>query len=350
MTDRIVHLCNGDETADRLSLADLPGDLRVWADALDQGPLLPLDRQAFRARRAAFLAASRSASGAASTAGSGEPAVAAQLEAWERGLDFGAAEEVVLWYEHDLFDQLALCRILYLLATPELPAGANAAPASLFERGVAVTMVSIDRHPEVPQFLGLGQLAPEQLAQLWPRRTPISKDAVEEAIATWIAVTAADPRGLPFLMKRVRALPFLAGAIERHLEELPDLASGLGRSERQVLAAIGRGVAAEALMAESQAIDPRYPLTDLQLRAILTAFVAGGLVTTSTPAAERGAGAGPVGRWADLAVTALGRQALAGAVDLVAELGIDRWRGGVHLVGRGPVWRWDSASRRLLLR
>lgn len=330
MTDRIVHLCNGDMTADRLSLADLPGDLRVWADSLDQGPLLPLDRAAFRARRAAFHSAG--------PAGRSEAETTAKLAEWDQGLALEGIEEAVLWYEHDLFDQLALCRVLYLLATPE-------AGASVFDRGVALTMVSIDRHPEVPQFLGLGQLEPEQLAQLWPRRTPISKDAVEEAIATWIAVTAADPRGLPFLMKRVRALPFLAGAIERHLEELPDLASGLARSERQVLAAVGRGVAAEALMGESQAIDPRYPITDLLLASTLATFAARGLVSTSSSAEEQRAGT-----WRDLAITALGRQALAGAVDVVAELGIDRWRGGVHLSGRGPVWRWDSASRRLLWR
>jgi hypothetical protein len=330
MTDRIVHICNGDGTADGLSLADLPGDLRVWADGLDQGPLLPGGREAFRLQRARFAAAA----GWTPTVDAAD----AKLATWEESLDVGGAEEVVLWYEHDLFDQLALCRILYLLASRE--PGDPEGPA--LERIGALTMVSIDRHPEIPQFLGLGQLQPEQLAQLWPRRTPVAKDAIEEAIATWIAVTAADPRGLAFLMKRVKALPFLSGAIERHLEELPDVASGLGRSERQILAAVGRGVTtAAAVQAEAHAIDPRYPLTDLQLGATLRWLAASGLVT--------GAGAGTA-EAEPLAITALGRQALAGAVDLVAEVGLDRWRGGVHLVGQGPTWRWDSSSRKLALR
>lgn len=342
MTERIVHICNGDVTADGLSLADLPGDIRVWADALDQGPLLPLSREGLRSERARYAATAWAAG-----QGTDEDAVATQLAAWDEGLTIGAGvEEVVLWYEHDLFDQLALCRILYLLATPGIEGGDPG--VTLFDRGVALTMVSIDRHPEVPQFLGLGQLSPEQLAQLWPRRTPISKEAVEEAVATWIAVTAADPRALAFLMKRVKALPFLAGAIERHLEELPDVASGLGRSERQILAAVGRGVSGEAaLLAEAHAIDPRYPLTDLQLRTTLATLCRTGLI--------EGGEAG--------ALTARGRQALAGALDVVTESagaepgadggpsrGIDRWRGGVHLQGGGPVWRWDSAARRLVLR
>jgi hypothetical protein len=47
-------------------------------------------------------------------------------------------------------------------------------------------------------------------------------------------------------------------------------------------------------------------------------------------------------------VTALGRQALAGAIDRVHEQGIDEWRGGVHLSGRGPAWRWSSSERKLI--
>jgi hypothetical protein len=52
----------------------------------------------------------------------------------------------------------------------------------------------------------------------------------------------------------------------------------------------------------------------------------------------------------DHAITALGRQALAGAIDRVKDHGIDEWRGGVHLTGHGPVWRWESRERRLIER
>ena len=40
--------------------------------------------------------------------------------------------------------------------------------------------------------------------------------------------------------------------------------------------------------------------------------------------------------------------AVSDAVDRVHEHGIDTWRGGVHLHGRGPVWRWSSSERRLI--
>lgn len=315
--ERLAHVCNGDATADKLSLADLPGEIRVWADALDQGPLLPVAPRPFLEARARHAAAQ-------GWAPSVEAALA-QLSEWDRSValfDAPGIEEVVLWFEHDLFDQLALCRLLYLASFTET-------------RAAQLTLVSIDRHPAVPQFLGLGQLGPEQLAALWPQRVPISRDAMDEAVATWLALTAEDPRGLAFLARRVRALPFLGGAIERHLEELPDCASGLGRTERQMLAAIGRGTSSLAeVRAELHAIDPRYPITDSSSATILRRLVARELVSDE-PA---------------LAITARGRQALAGAYDVVRELGIDTWRGGVHLSGRGPVWRWDGASRRLVHR
>jgi hypothetical protein len=322
--DRIVHVCNGDSTADTLSLADLPGEIRVWADALDQGPVLPVSDAEHYKLRGEFWA----------TRGDGSAADgAARAAAWDKGVDEAAgAEELILWFEHDLFDQLALVRTLARLARRGLPQ--------------QLTIVSIDRHPEVPNFIGLGQLQPEQLAALWPRRTPLSRDAIDEAITAWIAVTSADPRALPFLVKRVKALPFLAGALERQLEELPDPASGLSRTERQTLAAIARGESsAAALVQASHAIDPRYPITDTLLAATLRELGRCGFITGAPASVAPDALASLA-----VAVTPLGRQALAGAIDRVHDHGIDDWRGGVRLHGRGPVWRWDSRERKLIER
>jgi len=320
--ESIVHVCNGDSTADSLSLADLPGEIRVWADALDQGPVLPVADQEHWKLRGEFWSSRgwRDADG--------------KLAAYDHGVDDAAtAEELILWFEHDLFDQLALIRLLARLARRGLPA--------------QLTIVSIDRHPEVPSFLGLGQLKPEQLAELWPRRTTLSRDAIDEAITAWIAVTAPDPRALPFLAKRIKAMPFLAGALERQLEEFPDPTSGMSRTERQVLAAIARGEATGgAIMTATQAIDPRYPITDVVLFWTLHVLGRCGFVD--------GAPEGPPSPAAldaiRVTVTARGREALAGAIDRIHECGIDDWRGGVRLTGKGPVWRWDGAQRKLVER
>jgi hypothetical protein len=320
--ESIVHVCNGDSTADSLSLADLPGEIRVWADALDQGPVLPVADQEHWKRRGEFW----SSRGFRETDG--------RLAAYDHGVDEAAhAEELILWFEHDLFDQLALIRLLARLARRGLPA--------------QLTIVSIDRHPEVPNFLGLGQLKPEQLAELWPRRTSLSRDAIDEAITAWIAVTAPDPRALPFLAKRIKAMPFLAGALERQLEEFPDPTSGMSRTERQVLAAAARGEATEAAIVKAvHAIDPRYPITDVVLFWTLHVLGRCGFLDGAPEGPPLPGGL----KSTNVSVTARGREALAGAIDRIHECGIDDWRGGVHLTGKGPVWRWDGAQRKLIER
>ena len=79
-----------------------------WLDVLHEGPLPGgLDAEALRAERARFLAA----------CGWG---TAEEIEARLRARnDLAAAvregEEIVLWFEHDLFDQLQLLQILDML-------------------------------------------------------------------------------------------------------------------------------------------------------------------------------------------------------------------------------------------
>lgn len=308
MTDSVVHIVNGASVATSLVEADLPGTVLTWADALDQGPV-PADGE--RAARAAFWA---------TRTGRPAPDLERELAAADDAVDAAAASdaELVLWYEHDLFDQLALVRLLARIA---------ARP-----RAGAISLVSIDRHPEVPAFLGLGQLEAHQLAALWPRRVVVAREALDEAAATWVALTAADPRALLLLARRARALPFLGAALERHLEEFPDRSSGLSRTERTVLTLCAGGVTSPAaVMADLHNSDVRYTATDTLVGATLGTLRELGYLS------------------ADGAVTATGRDALAARLDRVATAGIDTWRGGVHLVGRGPLWRWDAGERRLVV-
>ena len=297
--ERIVHVCNGESTADSLSLADLPGEIRVWGDMLSQGPVV----DDYRVRGEFWATRSGSAADHAQ-----------KLADEDKAIDEATgAEELILWFEHDLTSQLALVRLLARMQRRGMPK--------------TLTIVSIDRHPDVTNFTSFSQLQAEQIAELWARRTPLSRDAIDEAITAWIAITSTDPRALPYLVRRVKALPFLAGALERHLEEMPDPTSGMSRTERQLLAAIARGEA--SLSASVQAIDPRYPINAVVLDYTQATLQKLGFTDAT-------------------GVTALGRQALAGAIDRVHEQGIDEWRGGVHLTGRGPVWRWESRERRLL--
>jgi hypothetical protein len=59
---------------------------------------------------------------------------------------------------------------------------------------------------------------------------------------------------------------------------------------------------------------------------------------------QRGTGAASPDGLVEIAPAGL--RVAAGAADAVALRGVERFVGGTHLSGRGPVWRWDPGARR----
>src|SRR4051812_32633172 len=216
--------------------ARLAGDIGSWRDGLPQGRVPPLPPAELRGVRAEALARI------------GPPA-AAEIEADLRARDgrLGAAledgEPVVLWFEHDLYDQLQLIQIL----------------AGLPDRPAAVELICIGAFPGRPGFAGLGELEPDELASLWPVRTPVTGAHVRAARAAWDVFRGTDPRALARAAATPdERLPFLAPALRRLLEELPGARDGLGRTERALLAAVAAGASTReqaflAVMASEEA-------------------------------------------------------------------------------------------------
>ncbi len=183
----------------------------AWQDVLYAGPLPLVDPARQRELRAAFL----------SGCGFGdEGAILAQLEARDRRFLQALADgtHVVLWFEHDLYDQLQLLQALALAG-----------------EGSSLELIAVGTFPGHPDFRGLGELSAEELETLWPQRRPVGPDVLALASAGWDAVRSPDPDAVEaFLQRDTSALPFLRAALLRLLEERPD-ANGLSRSDRQLL-------------------------------------------------------------------------------------------------------------------
>jgi redox-sensitive transcriptional activator SoxR len=130
--------------------------------------------------------------------------------------------QVVLWFEHDLYDQLQLLDVLALAHTEE------AAPE----------LIVIGSFPGKPTFAGLGELTARELETLWPSRRRAAPAALGVATSAWAALQAPEPTTLTQWATHESAqLPFVATALRRLLEELPAPADGLsgrndGRSKR----------------------------------------------------------------------------------------------------------------------
>src|SRR5262249_43468048 len=133
---------------------------------------------------------------------------------------------IVLWFEHDLFDQLQLLQLLAWLA-------AN-------DRGNAkLFLLCINSYPGIADFHGLGQLSPAQMAGLQGREQPITDAQLSLGRAGFEAFGADDPKALnAFLERDLSALPCLRAALIRLLQEYPWRSDGIARSQRQLLGAV----------------------------------------------------------------------------------------------------------------
>jgi hypothetical protein len=323
---RFLHVANGTCTTSIIEAAGLPGMRSIWADPLYEGPVpAGLSDEELLDVRARYLA------------GPGEDAVVEpvnDLRRWRQVIDAHEAyDELVLWYEHDLFDQLNLLQILSRIRTC-LPAGK------------VVSLVCVGSFPGHPRFKGLGELSAGELASLFGTRRRIRDAEYNLAERAWQSFREPTPETLDSLRHtETSALPFLAAALDRFLQEYPSTIDGLSRSERRLLRLAQNGPIAMALAFPRMHDDEDvYYITDAsfaQLVATLSRTSPPLVTITDDTDTDATFLKGMV------SLTDAGRDVLSGRRDRVATCGIDRWLGGVHLQSGAGIWRWDDQHRRI---
>jgi uncharacterized protein DUF1835 len=298
----VLHVTNGDCTVDTLARTGLPDDVIAWADVLHDGPVPLVAPDELRAVRARYLAA---------TFDVREEQVLAHLRARDERLARALAEgePVVLWFEHDLYDQLQVLEVLTAIGARD-----------------GIELILVGAFPGHPRFAGLGELTAEELARLWPARTPLRPVQHERAERAWTAFRAGD---LAALRAEAAAtddagLPHLGAALERLLDELPG-DDGLPRTERQLLRAVagGAATAGEAFVAAARMEEAPF-LGDASAFWRLTHMA-------RAPSAPLTVDGDPVGRRTPTRITEFGCAILAGDASYIRPPGEQRWLGGARL-------------------
>jgi hypothetical protein len=251
-------------------------------------------------------------------------------------------DEIVLWFEHDLYDQLQLLQLLSWFAEAATWSG-------------SLSLISIDVFPGHPTFHGLGELSPPELASLFPSRHTVSQAELALGRDAWAAFRSPNPEAIERIISaNGSALPFLSAALRRHLEEFPSTRDGLSRTQRELLEVLTDGVSTpHAIFRAWQAREGAAFMGDTLLWWHLKRLDEGSqpLVATADGQAFRmphdmpGPDAFAAQRFA---LTPMGRAVLAGSVGALAAGGSDRWLGGVHLHAGGPLWRWDAQGQVLI--
>ena len=322
----MLHLRCGDDILERLRAAGVPGTVARWADPLCEGPLRRWpDDAARRAERAAWLAA---------RGAPGEPETLAALERDDMALaSAGREDEVVLWFEHDLYDQAILAFLLDRLR--------ELAPSR-------TSLICIGSHPAHADFRGLGQLTPAELADLFPGRVGVTEAMFREGSAGWAALTGGDPLAVDRLARDgTPSLPFLGPALRRWLAELPSTRNGLSQTEGFGLAAIAAG-ADQPLHAfpAVQRFEHSPWQGDTMFYATLRVLATGPRPLITPLEGKLPRATDPAFETARFELTTDGRTVLTGRADWCHLARPTRWHGSILLEGPDPAWRWDEREEK----
>ena len=320
-----LNITNGDVAVGKMTEAGIDGKIIAWRDVLHEGPVdSSLSLEELSKQRARFI------SGNSWDDFEHVSGDFAERDRMIRHLDY--FDEVVLWFEDDLYDQLQLIQLLDFFSRE---------PA----RKKKLSIIVVDGY--------LPPLSHAELKRLEASRPRVTADQLTLAQRAWKAFGSKDPSSIErILAESTSALPHLRRALLRHLEEFPSTVNGLSRSEREALTAIKEGhrtpVAAFMEVARKQ---ESIFLGDLVFFSYL----------------ERLSGTKhPLVTWKDdspvlaptreisrdfvegeLSLTDLGHQVLAGEKNWHQINTESRWMGGVEIVPGADGWFWDPAARRL---
>ncbi len=321
-----LNITNGDSAAGTLSEAGIEGKIIPWRDVLHEGPVdssLPLEE--LSKQRARFIA-ERRWDDFAHVSGD-----FAERDRVLQHLDY--FDEIVLWFEDDLYDQLQLIQLLDFLG-----------------RGVArrktLSLIQVDGY--------IPPLSASELKKLDDSRPRVTAGQFDLAQRAWKAFGSDDPSAISRLLdENTSALRFLAAALTRHLEEFPAVSSGLSRSESEAVSAIADGhttpVAAFLEVAKKQ---ESIFLGDIVFYSYLERLSGGknALITwkDGTTVVAPSAETARDFVTGELKLTTLGYKVLGGDTDWQSINTRSRWLGGVEIRPGEKGWRWDHEERALV--
>jgi len=218
---KTLHILNGDSTKDILKQTSIEGDIVVWREMLCEGPIcMEVGSDEFWLKRYDYFKNELGVS---------------KLEYYDKTIkeivkleDVSDFDEVVFWFEYDLFCQvnlMALCS--YLMEN--------------YSKSVLYYLVCTGREKGKDQLQTLADFSPDFFPKLLENRIKLSRSKLLFAKQCWDLYVENNQETLKtFKFNKYSKFAYFQLAINQHLERFPKT-NGLNQIQQKVLEVIDEG-------------------------------------------------------------------------------------------------------------
>ncbi|WP_394971858.1 DUF1835 domain-containing protein [uncultured Croceitalea sp.] len=211
----LLHITNGDSFTEKLQSLPLKGDIITWREMLCEGKTLStVGSETFWKTRFEFLNKNYKVSKSWF--------VEKTLKEYRSLCNHKQQDQIVLWFEYDLFCQVNMLAVLSWLKT--------------HRRHAEISLVCSGKEDDTDKLYALGELNDEKLLSLYENRTVLSQDDIEYADYVWQLYCSDNPIRLENLTDyKNYQFEYLSDAMKAHLQRFPSIKNGLNDLENKVL-------------------------------------------------------------------------------------------------------------------
>lgn len=212
MDSKILHITNGTSLTNYLEKENYEGDILTWHEMLCEGPTeIEIDTTSFFEKRKAFLESVYDA----------EYDILKIQSEIQKTNTINDYQEVILWFEYDLFCHINLIAAISLLK----------------QKGIRIPMflVCSGRVEGEKELKGLPELTPKQLKEHYQNKVKLNVDDIALAKHAWEYYCGNDHNLLKPLITRPSNFQYLSICLKAHLKRFPDTRSGLSTLEYNIL-------------------------------------------------------------------------------------------------------------------
>nr|WP_299345465.1 DUF1835 domain-containing protein [Allomuricauda sp.] len=211
----LLHITNGDSFTSRLKSLDVKGDIITWREMLCEGKTLcNVGSESFWKTRFEFLNRNYKVSKSWF--------VEKTLKEYRSLCNHKQQDQIVLWFEYDLFCQINMLAVLSWLKT--------------HRRHAEISLVCSGKEDETDRLYGLNELSDEKLFSLYKNKVTLTQDDIEFADYVWQLYCSDNPMRLENIITHDSfQFNYLSEALKVHLKRFPTIKNGLNELENKVL-------------------------------------------------------------------------------------------------------------------